>query len=372
MRLFKCTACGNVVHFENDHCEACQHRLGYIAPEFRMHALAPAPNGGWTALGDAGRLFRFCENADGDACNWLLPDTSPDRYCAACRHNRTVPNLSDPGNMLAWRRMEAAKHRLIYSLMRLALPLPNRADDPQGGLVFDFLADPPPHRGPKVLTGHDDGLITLALTEADDAERERRRSLMHEPYRTLLGHFRHEVGHFYWDRLVNTDPAALAECRALFGDDRADYAEALKVHYRDGAPSDWQASFVSSYATTHAWEDFAETWAHYLHIVDTLETAAAFGLEMHPAVDAQLDTTIAFDPYAPGDFTRLIDAWLPLTTAMNSMNRSMGLADLYPFVLSPPVIRKLEFLHRLVHRRTAAARDIDALPSGRDHAAAAQ
>ena len=353
MRLFKCDSCNQVVHFDNDHCGHCGHKLGYIAPDFEMAALEPAGEGRWHALRTPRRLFRFCENADMDACNWLLPDSSPDRYCAACRHNRTVPNLSEDDNMVAWRRMEAAKHRLIYTLMRLALPLPNRTDDPHGGLVFDFLADPPAHRGPKVLTGHDDGLITLALTEANDAERERRRSAMHEPYRTLLGHFRHEVGHFYWDHLVR-DQGLQAECRAMFGDDEADYGAALKAHYRDGAPADWQRSYVSSYATTHAWEDFAETWAHYLHIVDTLETAAAHGLEVHPTIGDARETRIGFDPYAPGDFTRMIEAWLPLTTAMNSMNRSMGLADLYPFVLSAPVIEKLGFIHGLVHRRSAA------------------
>ena len=349
MRLFTCDRCGQAVHFENDRCERCAARLGYDAPAFRMAALEPAC-GAWR---DGDRSVRFCENTALDACNWVLPAASPDRYCAACRHNRTVPNLSRPGTMQAWRRMEQAKHRLIYSLMRLALPLPNRADDPQGGLVFDFLADPP--AGPKVMTGHDDGLITLALSEADDAERERRRSAMHEPYRTLLGHFRHEVGHFYWDRLVR-DEGLEAECRTVFGDEEADYTEALRRHYRDGAPADWQASFVSSYATTYPWEDFAETWAHYLHIVDTLETASAFGMELHPGMGA-LDTRIAFDSYAPGAFDRLIEAWLPLTTAMNSMNRSMGLADLYPFVLSAPVIAKLGFIHGLVHRRTKRSPD---------------
>jgi hypothetical protein len=350
MRLFKCDICDHVVHFENDQCEHCHHRLGYIAPEFEMAALQPAAAGQWHAPARPGRSFRFCENAELQACNWVLPVSSPDRYCAACRHNRTVPNLAEADNMIAWRRMETAKHRLIYTLMRLAMPLPNRADDPQGGLVFDFLADPPAHRGPKVLTGHDSGLITLALTEANDAEREHRRTLMGEPYRTLLGHFRHEVGHFYWDHLIR-DQGLLAECRAVFGNDEADYRTALQVHYRDGAPKGWQDAYVSSYATTHAWEDFAETWAHYLHIVDTLETASAFGIEVHPTIGGAPETKIGFDPYASGEFTPLIEAWLPLTTAMNSINRSMGLADLYPFVLSALVIEKLGFIHRLVHRR---------------------
>jgi hypothetical protein len=350
MRLFKCQHCDQLLYFENQRCERCGHVLGYIAPEFELSALEPLDGDTWQALATPGRRWRFCENAEMDACNWLLPVASPDRYCQACRHNRTVPNLREPENINAWRKMEAAKHRLIYTLTRLALPLPNRADDPNEGLVFDFLADQTPH-GPKVLTGHENGLITLALTEADDAERERRRTQMHEPYRTLLGHFRHEVGHYYWDRLVR-DRGMLDECRAVFGDDEADYAEALKRHYENGPPPEWRESFVSAYATTHAWEDFAETWSHYLHIIDSLETAQAFGLEVHPSLtpEAGLHAADIADPYGPGDFKALVDAWLPLTFAMNSMNRSMGLADLYPFILAAPVIEKLSFIHDLVHR----------------------
>ena len=199
MRLFNCQSCDQLVYFENHHCERCKHRLGYVASEFDMIALDEVEDGIWAPVKTPERQLRFCENADLAACNWVLPVGSPDRYCEACRHNRTVPNLAQAENMVAWRKMEIAKHRLIYTLTRLALPVPNRQDDPQAGLVFDFLADPPATGGPKVLTGHDDGLITLALTEADDAERERRRTAMGEPYRTLLGHFRHEVGHYYWD-----------------------------------------------------------------------------------------------------------------------------------------------------------------------------
>ena len=352
MRLFKCQNCSQLLYFENKRCERCHHVLGYAPQDFDMFALEPAGDPAWHAINKPGRTVRFCANAKLDACNWLVPVDSPDEYCEACRHNRTVPNLSEESNIVAWRKMEIAKHRLIYTLTRLALPLPNRVDDPDAGLVFDFLADPPQAEQPKVLTGHDEGLITLALVEADDAERERRRTTMHEPYRTLLGHFRHEVGHYYWDRLVR-DQGLLAECRAVFGDDEADYAEALKTHYRDGAPADWQANYVSTYATTHAWEDFAETWAHYLHIIDTLETASAFGIEVHPTVTRAPDlqaTVRGVDPYRPGDFQVLVEAWLPLTYAMNSMNRSMGLADLYPFILSTPVIDKLAFIHDLVHR----------------------
>jgi hypothetical protein len=199
------------------------------------------------------------------------------------------------------------------------------------------------------MTGHDNGLITIALTEADDAEREKRRLAMGEPYRTLLGHFRHEVGHYFWDVLVH-DGGKLDACRAVFGDDSVDYGEALQRHYANGPPADWQQNFVSAYATTHPWEDFAETWAHYLHIADTLEMGSEFGMEIHPVADrtGQLSTRVAIDPYATDNFDAVVSAWLPFTFAINSVNRAMGLRDLYPFILSPAVIKKLCFIHNLV------------------------
>ena len=200
MQLFKCQACGQLLYFENKSCERCGHRLGFDPATISLTALDPAVAGTFTALAPPKARFRFCDNADHGVCNWLVSADSTERFCTACRHNRTVPNLSTAENRLAWGKRELAKHRLFYQLLRLGLPTPGRAEDPENGLVFDFLADPTTPNGPKVLTGHDNGLITLALSEADDAERERRRSVMHEPYRALLGHFRHEVGHYFWDR----------------------------------------------------------------------------------------------------------------------------------------------------------------------------
>ncbi len=293
--------------------------------------------------------MRFCSNADHDVCNWLVPAESRHRFCRACRHNLVIPDLDRPDNLGRWRRMEVAKHRLFYTLIELELPLVTRTDDPDEGLVFEFLEDGV--SSPKVLTGHDSGLITINIAEADDAERERRRASMHEPYRTLLGHFRHEIGHWYWDRLVRSEPA-LAACRTVFGDERDDYNAALKRHYANGPPSDWRDRYVSAYATSHPWEDFAESWAHYLHIVDTLETARTHGVAIHPrgVKDADaLSTDIEVDaPHAPS-IKPLIQAWLPLTFAVNSLNRSMGQADLYPFVLSQTVVDKLGFIHDLIH-----------------------
>ena len=347
MKLFKCQNCNLLLFFENRNCTGCGCVLGYIPVENELSALMPA-NGLWQAMALPGTLYKFCANADRDACNWLIRADCGEAFCIACRHNRTVPDLSDKKHLQDWRKMEFAKHRLFYTLLRLNLPLPSRNDDVVRGLAFDFLANPAD--GTKVLTGHDEGIITLALIEADDPEREARRAAMHEPYRTLLGHFRHEIGHYYWDRLV-ADKQGYDECRALFGDDRADYSEALKRHYDYGAPADWQSRFVSTYATSHAWEDFAETWSHYMHIVDGLETAMAFGIAVHPGItsDEMMHTDFALNPYKQATMQELIDRWLPLTFAMNAMNRSMGMNDIYPFVLSPPVIEKLTYIHKLVH-----------------------
>jgi hypothetical protein len=280
MKLFKCQSCQQVLYFENSVCVKCGHRLGYVPEIATLSALKPDGDL-WRALAAAGGAYRFCANAAQKACNWLVEASSPDSFCLSCRHNRTIPDVTLPPNLEAWQKIEIAKHRLFYSLLRLRLPMPTRVEDPAEGLAFDFLAELPQLDAAPVMTGHDNGLITISLAEADDAAREQRRVAMHEPYRTLLGHFRHETGHYFWDRLVR-DRGQLDACRALFGDDRQDYAQALQTYYNNGAPADWQSRFVSAYATAHPWEDFAETWAHYLHIVDTLEIARAFGLSTHP------------------------------------------------------------------------------------------
>ena len=353
MKLFKCQNCGQILYFENTKCESCGHALGYLPQEMTLSALEP--NGDLLkALAAPDLPVRLCDNAGHLACNWLTEADGIATLCRACRHNRVIPDLTVPLNLQRWQRMEAAKHHLFYSLLRLNLPLQNRIDNPEHGLAFDFLADVPNPQGHKVLTGHDNGLITIALVEADDAERERRRTQMHEPYRSLLGHFRHEVGHYFWDVLVR-DGGRLEACRAVFGDDSQDYNAALQAHYQNGAPADWQEHYVSQYASTHPWEDWAETWAHYLHIVDTLEMASAFGIKVQPrlAKDETLTAVIDLDPYDSSiTMTDLIDAWLPLTFAMNSLNRAMGSPDLYPFVLSPTVVTKLGFVHDVVHGRT--------------------
>lgn len=353
MKLFECESCGQPLYFENTVCESCGHRLGYVPEVNKVTALEPEGES-WRALGAPGTLYKFCRNAEVDACNWLLPADSAEAHCAACRHNRTIPDLSDAENMARWRKLEMAKHHLFYTMLKLKLPLKNRIDDPEGGLAFDFLSDQVDADGnvTTVLTGHDNGLITINVAEADDAEREKRRTQMQEPYRTLLGHFRHEVGHYFWDKLVrDAGEESLAKFREMFGDERADYGQALQTHYNNGPPADWQDNFVSTYATAHPWEDFAETWAHYLHIVDTLETARSFGMKIRPRIRKghELQAEVDFDPHKARDIEDLIDNWLPLTYAVNALNRSMGQPDLYPFILSPAVIAKLGYMHDLTH-----------------------
>ncbi|SDL62779.1 zinc-binding metallopeptidase family protein [Paracoccus chinensis] len=355
MQLFECQNCGQALYFENRSCERCGHRLGYVAAQQSLVAIEPEGEL-WRPLNDPGARYRFCRNADHDVCNWLVAADAPGDFCEACRHNRMIPDLSDPANLLRWRRLEDARHRLFYSLIQFGLPLATRAEHPEG-LAFDMLADPEDPDAPKVLTGHDAGLITINIAEADDAERESRREGMSELYRTLLGHFRHEVGHYYWDRLVRDgDPGTLARFRELFGDEREDYAEALQRHYDEGPRPDWRDSHISAYASSHPWEDFAETWAHYLHIVDTLGTASAYGLSLRPSVSqGEPATPPCADPYRAPDIEQLMAAWTPLTLAVNSLNRSMGQPDLYPFVLSPPVVTKLGFVHRLIRSAGEAA-----------------
>jgi hypothetical protein len=350
MKLFKCQACGNILYFENRSCGQCGHRLAYLPEETTLSAVEPIAGARWKPLASPHQERFFCTNAGRDACNWLVSPGTSDALCLACRHNGVIPDLTDQSRLTAWQQIELAKHRLFYTLLRWQLPLRTVAEDPAHKLSFEFLADAAANAGPKILTGHDEGKITIALGEAEDAEREKRRVAMGEPYRTLLGHFRHEIGHHYWDVLVR-DRNKVAACRAVFGDDTLDYSEALKRHYERGAPPGWQEHFVSQYATTHPWEDFAETWAHYLHIVDTLEMVAASGMSVRPPIDKVGDHTAAmyFDPYFANSISQIIESWLPFVFAINSVSRAMGERDLYPFVIAPPVVQKLGFIHDLVH-----------------------
>jgi hypothetical protein len=347
MKIFHCDHCQNLVFFENIRCVHCDHQLAYLPDIEDIGSLEPAGANlvRSPARGAAGKLYRLCHNYTAEnVCNSAIPSTDPDPLCRSCRLTRVIPDLSVVGHREAWYRLELAKRRLIYTLAMLGLPLANQATDPENGLAFEFLAD-----GPGVMTGHANGVITINVAEANDAEREKRRLQLGEPYRTLLGHFRHEVGHYYWDRLIR-DSDRINAFRELFGDEREDYSKALKRHYEEVAPADWQSRFVSAYASMHAWEDWAETWAHYLHMTDALETAAGCGMSLRPRRSDE--PTLIPEPtmhiHRRRPFAQMVDRWIALTYALNNLNRGMGLADAYPFVLSGPAVEKLRFVHETV------------------------
>jgi hypothetical protein len=351
MRIFHCDHCRKPIFFENTLCSSCGHKLAYL-PDLKLVASLDVTQNN-DPLGplfttpirrSEGRTYRLCSNYTmHNVCNWALHSDDPNALCMSCRLTQVIPDINAAANMVAWYKIETAKRRVVYSLLEHGLPLRNKSEDPASGLAFIFKADAP--GGPRVLTGHEAGVITVNIDEADDVEREKRRLSMHEPYRTLLGHFRHEIGHYYWDRLIKNSNR-LEEFRKVFSDERADYAAALQLNYDKGPSPNWNEQFVSSYASVHPWEDWAETWAHYLHMTDTLETAAACGLSLHP--DRKEDPAMEKQPMkaaAQQAFDEVINNWFPLTYVLNSLNRGMGLADAYPFVLSPAAVGKLRFIH---------------------------
>jgi hypothetical protein len=347
MDIFHCDHCGQPVFFENITCVRCGHRLAYLPDVGQMASLESLPDGLWHSLAATGTEYRLCANYTGyDVCNWAVKASDENPLCLSCRLTRLIPNLDVPGNREAWYRLEVAKRRLLYTLLKLGLPLADRQTDPCCGLAFELVADASGPRHPPAVTGHSDGVITINIAEADDAERERRRIALNEPYRTLLGHFRHEIGHYYWDRLVK-DSERLEAFRARFGDERQDYPSALRAHYEHGPREDWQAQFVSAYATSHPWEDWAETWAHYLHVTDTVETGSASGIAVRPrhAGEPALKQFPAEARTRDTPFDRLVESWFPLTYVLNNLNRALGLPDGYPFVLSEPAIEKMRFVH---------------------------
>ncbi|MDQ1428308.1 MAG: hypothetical protein QOK39_1784 [Acidimicrobiaceae bacterium] len=336
MRAFACPRCGQLVFFENDQCLRCHAALGYDSELGTMVLVGPDHE------------TRRCGNRKLANCNWLLPEPAgAGTLCTSCRLTRTRPSdadfTDDPKVAARFVRAEAAKRRLVFQLLELEL-LKNPVDKP---LAFDFLV----RKARPITIGHAEGVITLDLAESDDAYRERMRAELDEPYRTMLGHLRHEVGHYFWEVLVEPNAGVQEQFRSLFGDERADYQDALRRHYNDGPPPVWANDHVSAYAAAHPWEDWAETWAHYLHIRDTLQTAASYGV----IVTGPKSETGLFDPKlepylmaAPRDDADSADdiagEWLPLIYALNAINRSMGKEDLYPFVLCPRVIEKLRFV----------------------------
>jgi len=319
MRNLFCPKCSERIFFEQGRCARCSQRLAFdplLLVTRRLEEVKP------------------CSNRDLIGCNWSADEKS--RYCCSCALTRTIPNLGSTKNRLLWSRVEEAKRRLVYDLCRLKLPLKSEANQ----LSFDILSDDP-EEGP-IMTGHSAGLITLNLAEADDLERETRRVAFREPYRTLLGHFRHEVGHFCWDLLVD-ETQLRGPFRLIFGNESQSYENALKAYHERTDRSYDRAAFISEYASSHPWEDWAETFAHFLHIVSVLDSVAGLPLSLESRA---LETLR--DPYLESDFSALLASWTPLAYSLNELNRSLGLGDAYPFQLSSVAIGKLHFIHMAI------------------------
>ncbi len=355
MNHFRCGGCGAALFFGNRSCLQCGRDAAYLPSAREMVSVDYDDLGRPVPLHPAAghHPWQHCANRQpNDICFWLVDPQDQQPLCRSCRLSTLIPDLSTGDNLANWRRVEAAKQRLIHNLLDMGLPV----DKPLEGvtpMTFHLLAAQP---SDPVVTGHLDGLVTLDVAEADDAERARRRELLGEPYRTLLGHLRHEVGHYYWSVLAR-DPAFIDGFRERFGDERVDYTAALKRHYEFGAPPDWQSTWITAYASCHPWEDWAESWAHYLHLSDAVQTACAHGLRfdgdrllgseggtmvnvaMPPALDSR---TLA--EHWPLDGATLLDAWQPISLLANDLNRAMGQPDAYPFVVSQPVSNKIRFI----------------------------
>lgn len=335
MKRYYCQ-CGGEVFFGNTFCSTCNSELGFDPDHGNVVAIEKK-DGIWHNKTEPDHKYKCCEHRTEQLqCNWLIPADSEQKQCLSCALTRTIPTLSSPQNWTRWRVLESAKRRLIYGLLSLNLPIDALHQGIENGLVFDFLEDTRsnPNVGvDHVYTGHVNGVITLNAAEADSSYREATREAMNEPYRTLLGHFRHEVGHYYWDKLIN-NTNVYADFVQLFGDDKLEYRTTMDAYYVTGPKADWQEHYISAYASSHPLEDWAETWAHYLLIIETLETALAY--ELIP----KLDKDERFDV--------MMSEWMQLVVVLNALNRSTGSSDAYPFIISATVKQKLQFIHRVI------------------------
>ncbi len=334
MKTFHCDNCHSPVYFENIRCLGCGSTLGIIPGSYEVRSFAKGSGG--SLEGNDGNRYRFCKNSiDHGACNQLVAEGDASAYCRSCQFTEITPDLAFESNRELWFEMEKAKRRLLFSLAQLGIePVPKTLDQ-EKGLAFRFLVD---NTG-EILTGHENGIITISLAEADPATREARRQQMGEEYRTLLGHFRHEIGHYYWDRLV-MDGNRYESFRKMFGDERADYKTALQGYYTKAPEDSWKSGYISRYASAHPWEDWAETFAHFLHMRDVVETSRSVGL----IPSGQAGGGVSF--------AEALKLWLSTSFRINELGRSMGSGDLYPFVLGDAVIAKMEFIHDVVSGRS--------------------
>ncbi|MEB3754760.1 putative zinc-binding peptidase [Acinetobacter sp. MD2(2019)] len=347
MNVFYCQYCQHQVFFPNTFCESCSSVLGFQLNRNTMGTFAKIDSYTWRSLDpqDQNLYYKPCYNySHYQACNWVIPAEQANPYCESCQLTHLIPDLSDPQNLNYWKHIEAAKRRFLHLTKQLDIfPRPKKDPNDHFGLQFNFLM---PYDNQPVMTGHANGVITLNASEADVVVRIKTRMSMEENYRTLLGHFRHESGHYYFELMQHFCPNWIDEFRVYFGNEQADYSQALAQYYENGPQANWSDFYVSRYACAHPWEDWAETWAHYLHMLDTLDTAYQSGLTLDGKLS--IDPHIHFEapPLLAQDFELTINNWFALTYILNALNRSMGLDDAYPFTLSNPVLDKLRFIHR--------------------------
>ena len=317
MRLFACPVCGATLYFHNRRC-GCGAEVAY-APDARRFVLADA----------------VCTNREPIRCNWVAGRG----LCAACAMTAVVPDAFHDANQALWAEAEAAKRWVLATLHRRGW---FTAEDAGPRPVFHLLSEHTSGGPAEVSMGHQAGVVTINVVESDPAEVVRRREALGEPYRTITGHFRHELAHFLFERLA-PDPAFLEAFRAVFGDERADYGAALAAHYRNGPPSGWPERHITAYASAHPHEDWAETVAHLLHLTDMVDSAAATGLRLR-------GLAAGYDAYVEADAERLIALGVDHAIALNHVTRAIGHADVYPFVLRPLTRAKLAFAHRWLKR----------------------
>ena len=341
MNRFYCN-CGSEVFFDNRFCQNCGVALGFDSETLDMIPIEPSREGRYKSLDLSAREFKLCTNGSQfSSCNWVLPADDENEFCFGCRFNRIIPNqkiidVSPALNHQRWCRLEAAKKRLMYTLLELQVPMRDGWADAENGLLFDFMEDLGAESdtvASNIITGYANGVITINILEADDVARVSARSALNERQRTILGHFRHESGHFLWDRLFKRLPLS-SEFETIFGDPEKDYQKSLNQYYKDGPQSDWSSCFITAYASSHPLEDFAETWNHFLLIFDTVETAFAHGLtQMKPDIQNLISS---------------LDVWNDLVIALNQLTRSIGINDAYPFVINKLASQKLNYIARLV------------------------
>lgn len=356
MRTFRCH-CGSVSFFENTQCVNCQSELGFLSDAGLLSSLKPLERNQWLAT-ENGKTYKKCNNYINQlaGCNWMIEEQDNNSFCLSCRLSEIIPNLGKNENVVRWNRIEQAKRRLVYGLLWLGLPVEDKILNPEQGLSFRLMEDEQHYSEfagnttdfGRVYTGHLNGVITLNIEEADPVLSEGIRNQLQERYRTLLGHLRHESGHYYWDRIVKNNPKMLDEFRQLFGDERLDYEACMQGYYNNGPIDNWQSNWVSAYASSHAWEDWAECWAHYLHIVDTMETA--YNVDPAPNASSWCNNGTRFDQQylKQVEIGQLISEWSNLSVLLNEMNRSMGLEDAYPFILSSALIKKMNLIHKVI------------------------